>query len=109
MALPAVAGALGAARSLATGRLLGFILPSGKRIPVRVVRNYLLRYGLEAAALIGLNELLAAETVLTKPRRRRKGISYKDIQSARRTACMVSKMARDLNVKPAPRSRSTCR
>lgn len=103
--------AAGSATALitSTGRISKILLPTGTEITAKKARNFLLRFGLDAALLLGLDALTAAELVVQKPRRRRRGITYRDIHTARRTACMVSKMARDLNVKPAARTRSTCR
>lgn len=95
----------------ATGRISSIVLPSGQRFSRKRAAALIRRVGLDVASVaLGIGIIEAAEILLaeSKPRRRR-GITHRQIASARRVACMVSKMARDLNVKPAPRRTSTCR
>lgn len=94
-----------------TGKISSIVMPSGKRFSRRDAAAFLRRIGDVAtgAALMGISQQDAAEILLTAGRRRRRGITAAQVRNARRTACMVSRLARDLNVKPAPARRRTCR
>lgn len=97
-----------------TGRVAGVVLPSGAKYSKKRAAALIRKVGFEVAATaLGISLYEAAELLLadaqTASRRRRRGITYAQVRNARRTACMVSRLARDLNVKPAPRSRGTCR
>lgn len=97
-----------------TGRVAGVVLPSGARYSKKRAAALIRKVGFEVAATaLGISLYEAAELLLadaqTSSRRRRRGLTYAQVRNARRTACMVSRLARDLNVKPAPRSRGTCR
>ena len=94
-----------------TGRIGGVTLPSGQRYTTKRAAQLIRSVGLQAAAAaLGIGIVEVAEVLLQsqKPRRRR-GISYAQLRNAKRVACTVSRMARDLGVKPATRSRGTCR
>lgn len=94
-----------------TGRISSIVLPSGAKFTRKRAAALIRRFGPEvAAAALGIGIIEAAEILLTESKtRRRRGITAAQVRNARRTACMVSKLARDLNVKPAPRRTSTCR
>lgn len=96
-----------------TGLISKIILPSGAAFSRKNAAALIRRVGFEAAAVaLGISLVEAAEILLqdSKRRGRRKGITAANIRNARRTACMVSRMARDLNVKPAPARRArSCR
>ena len=95
-----------------TGRISSIVLPTGQRFTRKRAAEFIRRFGPEvAAAALGITIVEAAEILLTQAKtRRRRGITAAQVRNARRTACMVSRLARDLGVKPAPvRRRSTCR
>lgn len=115
-ALPGIGGAIVRAGAgilrTTTGKISSVVLASGQKISRKKAASFIKRFGFEAgAAALGITAIEAAQLLLDDAQtpRRRRGLTYKQIQSARRTACMVSKMARDLNVKPAPRRTGTCR
>jgi hypothetical protein len=94
-----------------TGRISSVVLPSGQKFSAKKAASLIRRVGLEAAAAaLGIGLVQVAEVLLTtQPTRRRRGISYAQLRNAKRVACTVSRMARDLQVKPAPTRRRSCR
>lgn len=94
-----------------TGRISSIVLPSGQKYSAKKAASLIRSVGLQAAAAaLGIGIVEVAELLLSQQRtRRRRGISYAQLRNAKRVACTVSRMARDLNVKPATRSRGTCR
>lgn len=107
-----LSGAIAGVFRTQTGRISSVVMPSGKRFSRKNAVAFLKRVGdiATGAALMGISQQEAAEMVLTQAPRRRRGITAAQVRNARRTACMVSRLARDLGVKPAPaRRRSTCR
>lgn len=111
--LPAVIrGGQGIART-ATGRIGRIFLPSGASVSKRDAASLIRRVGFEAAAVaLGITAIEAAELFLQESSRRRRGrgITAAQVRNARRTTCMVARLARDLGVKAAPvRRRKTCR
>lgn len=103
--------ALGGVIRTQTGRISSIVLPSGQRFTRKNAAALIRRFGPDiAAAALGITLVQAAEILLTQQKtRRRRGITAAQVRNARRTACMVSRLARDLGVKPAPARRSTCR
>ena len=95
----------------ATGRISSIVLPSGQKYSAKRAASLIKSVGLQAAAAaLGIGIIEVAELLLSQSRpRRRRGISYAQLRNAKRVACTVSRMARDLGVKPATRSRGTCR
>lgn len=111
--LPAVVrGGAGLART-ATGRIGRIFLPSGASVSKRDAASLIRRVGFDAAAVaLGITVVEAAELFLQESSRRRRGrgITAAQVRNARRTTCMVARLARDLGVKAAPvRRRKTCR
>lgn len=94
----------------ATGRISGVML-GGRRISRKDIAALLRRVGdiATGAAIVGISVQDAADIVISSSKRRRRGITAAQVRNARRTACMVSRLARDLGVKPAPVRRRTCR
>jgi len=96
-----------------TGRVSGIVLASGQRFSRKEAAALIRRVGFEAAAIaLGIGVIEAAEILLadSKSRRRGRGITAAQVRNARRTTCMVSRLARDLGVKAAPvRRKTTCR
>lgn len=97
-----------------TGRISSIVLPSGQKYSAKRAASLIKSVGLQAAAAaLGVGVVEVAEILLSQTgpgaRRRRRGISYAQLRNAKRVACTISRMARDLNVKPATRSRGTCR
>jgi len=94
-----------------TGRISSIVLPSGQKYSAKRAASLIRSVGLQAAAAaLGIGIVEVAELLLSQQRpRRRRGISYAQLRNAKRVACTVSRMARDLGVKPATRSRGTCR
>jgi len=95
-----------------TGRLSSIVLASGKRFSRRDAAALLRRFGdiAAGAAAMGISQQDAAEIILTSGKRRAKGITAANIRNCRRTTTMISRMARDLCIKPAPvRRKTTCR
>lgn len=105
-------GAVGLVRG-AAGKILRVITPTGQSVSRRKAAAYIKRFGFEAGAVaLGITAIEAAQLLLddASTPRRRKGISYAQLRNAKRVACTISRMARDLNVKPAPaRRRTSCR
>jgi len=95
----------------ATGRISSIVLPSGQKYSAKRAASLIRSVGLQAAAAaLGIGIIEVAELLLSQTKtRRRRGISYAQLRNAKRVACTVSRMARDLGVKPATRSRGTCR
>lgn len=96
----------------ATGRISSIVLGNGKRFSRKDAAALLRRFGdiAAGAAAMGISQQDAAEIIMTAGKRRQKGITAANIRNARRTACMISRMARDLNIKPAPvRRKTSCR
>lgn len=96
----------------ASGKILRVALPTGQTVSRKNAVAMARRVGIElAAATLGITAFEMAQMILDEQttRRRRRGITDRDLRNARRVACRVSRMARDLNVKPATRSRSPCR
>lgn len=93
-----------------TGRLSSVVLGSGRRFSRRQIGTFIRTVGdiATAAAILGISLQDAADVVTSKTRRRR-GISAAQLANAKRVACTISRMARDLNVKPATRRRTSCR
>lgn len=93
-----------------TGRLSSVVLASGRRFSRKQIGTFIRTVGdiATAAAILGISLQDAADVVTSKTRRRR-GISAAQLASAKRVACTISRMARDLNVKPATRRRTSCR
>ena len=111
--LPAVIARGGGLARTATGRIGRIFLPSGAAVSKRDAASLIRRVGFEAAAIaLGITALEAAELFLqeTARRRRGRGITAAQVRNARRTTCMVARLARDLGIKAAPvRRRKTCR
>ena len=112
-ALPALTrGGVGLIRT-ATGRISRILLPSGAAVSKRDAAALIRRVGFEAAAVaLGITVFEAAELLLQESARKRrgKGITAAQVRNARRTTCMVARLARDLGVKAAPvRRKRTCR
>lgn len=99
----------------ATGRISSIVLPSGQKFSRKRAAQLIKRVGFQTAAaalgvgIIELAEILLADAETTARRRRGRGITAAQVRNARRTACAVSRLARDLQVKPAPARRRTCR
>jgi hypothetical protein len=95
----------------ATGRISSIVLPTGTKFSARKAASLIRRVGLEAAAAaLGVGVVQVAEILLTTQHtRRRRGISYAQLRNAKRVSCTIARMARDLNVKPATRRRTSCR
>lgn len=93
-----------------TGRFLGVTLANGRYFSKRDIGRFIRTVGdiATAAAILNITLQDAAEAV-TAPARRRKGITHAQLRNAKRVACTISRMARDLNVKPAARRRTSCR
>lgn len=111
--LPAIARrGVGIVRT-ATGRIGRIFLPSGASVSKRDAASLIRRVGFEAAAVaLGITAFEAAELLLQESARKRRGrgITAAQVRNARRTTCMVARLARDLGVKAAPvRRRKTCR
>lgn len=110
--LPMIGRAAGIIRTQ-TGRIGRIFLPSGASVSKRDAASLIRRVGFEAAAVaLGITAVEAAELLLQESARRRRGrgITAAQVRNARRTTCMVARLARDLGVKPAPvRRRKTCR
>lgn len=110
--LARMAGA-GGLRRTATGRVSSIVLASGQTFSRAKAAALIRRVGFEVATVaLGISLLEAAEILLTQSRagRRRRGISGAQIANAKRTMCTISRMARDLGIKPAPvRRKTACR
>lgn len=111
--LPAIASrGVGIIRTQ-TGRIGRIFLPSGASVSKRDAASLIRRVGFEAAAVaLGITAIEAAELLLQESARKRRGrgITAAQVRNARRTTCMVARLARDLGVKAAPvRRRKTCR
>ena len=97
-----------------TGRISSITLASGQKFSARRAAQLIKRVGFQAAAAalgVGIAELaeLLLQDAQTASRRRRKGITYAQLRNAKRVSCTISRMARDLGVKPAPARRGSCR
>lgn len=96
----------------ASGKILRVVLPTGRVVSRKNAVKLAKQVGIATAAtVLGISAVDVAQMVLdeSSTRRRRRGITARDLQNARRVACTVSRMARDLNVKPAVRRRTSCR
>lgn len=94
-----------------TGKISGFLV-GGRRISRKSAVKLAKEVGIgTAAATLGIGAVELAQAILDESttRRRRRGITARDLANARRVACKVSRMARDLNVKPAARRTGVCR
>lgn len=93
-----------------TGRLSSVVLATGKSMGVRQIASFIRFVGdiALAASILGISMQDAAD-VLTRKRRRRRGISGAQLANAKRVICTVNKMAKDLNCKPTARRRTSCR
>ena len=94
-----------------TGRISSIVLPSGQKYSAKKAAQLIRQVGLQAAAAaLGIGIVEVAELLLTTQRtRRRRGITYAQLRNAKRVSCTISRMARDLGVKPAPARRGSCR
>lgn len=106
----AIMGSTGVVNRTATGRISSVML-GNRRVSRRDIASLLRRIGdiATGAAIVGISLQDAADIVISSSKRRRRGITAAQVRNARRTACMVSRLARDLGVKPAPVRRRTCR
>ncbi|MBI4598007.1 MAG: hypothetical protein HY737_06375 [Candidatus Omnitrophica bacterium] len=98
--------AVGAIRN-AAGRIVGFITSSGRRISPKTAASVAKKIGIEAAAVaLGITAFELAEMLFdqaARPRRRR-GLSYRDIRTARRVCRTISTMQTQLAACARPRS-----
>lgn len=95
-----------------TGRISAIVLGSGQKFSRKKAAALIRKVGFEVAATaLGISLYEAAELLLTDTKtRRRRGITAAQVANARRTSCMVARLARDLGVKPAPARRArSCR
>lgn len=97
-----------------TGRISSIILPSGQRFSRKRAAAVVRRFGFDVAAtVLGIGVIEAAELLLTDAqtaaRRRRRGVTFNQVQNAKRTVCMINKLQKDLNCKPTVRRARTCR
>lgn len=109
----AIRGGAGLVRT-ATGRIGRIFLPSGAQVSKRDAAALIRRVGFDAAAVaLGITVVEAAELLLQESARKRRGrgITAAQVRNARRTTCMVARLARDLGVKAAPvrRRKTSCR
>lgn len=117
-ALPTIARGVGGALARATpgivrtstGRISSVVLASGRRFSRKQIGTFIRTVGdiATAAAILGITLQDAADVVMTKTRRRR-GITAAQLANAKRVSCTISRMARDLGVKPAAARRTRCR
>lgn len=93
-----------------TGRLSSVVLASGKSMGTRQIASFIRFVGdiALAASILGISMQDAAD-VLTRKRRRRRGISGAQLANAKRVICTVNRMAKDLNCKPTAGRRTACR
>lgn len=97
----------------ASGKILRVVLGNGRIISRKKAVLLAKQIGLGAAAtFLGISAVELAEMVLdeTTTRRRRRGITARDLANAKRVNCKVANMAKTLGCKPTTRRRApTCR
>lgn len=108
MALPAMV--LGGAIRSVTGRIIAFVGANGRRFPRKKVVDLAKRFGPEAAAAAvgaSLPDIYQAIVDDSGTRRRRRGITPRDLQTTRRTICKIKNMNKLITGR-AP-TRRTCK
>ena len=94
-----------------TGKITGFMV-GGRRISRKAAVKLAREVGIgTAAATLGIGAVELAQAIMDESttRRRRRGITARDLSNARRVNCKIARYARDLGIKPAPARRRTCR
>lgn len=92
-----------------TGKLSSVVLATGKSMSAREIGSFIRFVGdiALAASILGISMQDAAD-VVTRKRRRRRGISGPQLASAKRVICTINRMSKELNCKPTTR-RTSCR
>ena len=104
-----ITGVTGVIRS-ATGKITRIVSPEGRSFSRKQVVSFAKRFGPEAAAAalgVTVAEVLASVLDETGTRRRRRGITPRDLQTTRRTICRIKSMNKLITGR-AP-ARRTCK
>lgn len=108
-ALPALRAIPGVIRTV-TGKVSRIVSPEGRSFSRKQVASFVRRFGPEAAAAaLGVTVADVLSTMLdeTTTRRRRRGITARDLQTTRRTICKVKNMNKMISGTPV--RRRTCK
>lgn len=91
------------------GKLSSVVLATGKSMSAREIGSFIRFVGdiALAASILGISMQDAAD-VVTRKRRRRRGITGPQLASAKRVICTINRMSKELNCKPTTR-RTSCR
>ena len=105
-----VPGAMGAARALIRALLARAGATLGRRVSHRTVRDLVKQVGIAAAAAaLGLTAVEIAQILAAEPKRRRRGITARDITTTKRVLRRTASIQHDLSTFVRPHRRVTAR